>query len=299
MKILLLVPLWKRPEIVRLFIYRMEAVIPDYAEIMPLFILSPFDPHVLTLEKFTDGYNRFYYSNEYLGDKLNAGMTYAMNYEWDYLMGLGSDNIYTPALWDLYEDLFADKEPYFAINDFHVLDLPNNRAWYMRKYIDDPALGGIGAGRVIHRSLLEEDPCIYRPGTNQGMDGFSAYELFRRGYTQKIVETGGAPVMLDIKTRTNVNQPEELYDQREKDVPVDQVKEWFGLYDAEILDSGAFDLIHFDTFHREVCKLSQDIPQRDAFNTVNVRYEMSFGEKRYKNLESYQVQVTKKFKRNV
>lgn len=291
-KILMLVPVWKRPEILRLFIYRMEANIPDYATVMPLFILSPEDPYLKVIEKFTADYNTFYYSNEYLSDKVNAGMTYSMTFEWDYLLGMGSDNIYTMRLWDLYEDYFMTGEKYFAMDNFYVYDMINNRGAYMSKYVDDKDLGGIGAGRVTHRSLLEDDPAIYKPHVNCGCDGFSAVNLARKGHIQKIVETDELPVLLDIKTRTNINQPEEIWHERKRDVPVEWLKEQFGLTDARILDDGTFDLLNFDNFHNQICRLSQEIRKEDAFNTINTRYEVAYGVPRFKNVESYKSYVS-------
>lgn len=297
MKILLLVPLWKRPEIVRLFIWRMEAVIPDYAKVYPLFILSPEDPTLKALEKITEGYQRFYFSNEYLGDKLNAGLTYAMRFEWDYLMNMGSDNIYTDRLWQLYEDYFRTGEPYFSLNECYFYDLVNNRAWYQKDYVSDAELGGIGAGRMIHRSLIGDDPKIWRTGTCTGMDGFSAWSLYQRGgHMQKIVQANELPVMLDIKTNTNINHSIEVFPQRTKDVPVQFVIQEFGLYDSMMLDGGAYELISFEQFHTEVLRLSSGIRKEDAFNTINTRYEMAYGEKRYKNIDSYYSQVSKKSK---
>lgn len=296
MKILMLIPVWKRPEIFRLFMWRFEAVKPDYAEVEPLFILSPEDPHLKILERLTSGYNCFYYSNEYLSDKLNAGMTYALNFDFDFLMGMGSDNVYTSLLWELYRDYFLT-ERYFALDDFYVYDTVNERAWFMKKYVDEPTLGGIGAGRVMHRSLIEDEPAIYRTKTNQGMDGFSAAFLARKGHIQKIVQTDDRPVLLDIKCNTNVNHSIELYPQRERDVSVDWIKQEFGLMDPQILDDGTFSMLSFDGFHSEVLKQSQYIRKEDAFNSVNTSYEMAFGVKKYKNIESYYSSVSQRMKK--
>lgn len=296
-KILMLVPLWKRPEIVRIFIDRMEAVICDYATVQPLFILSPEDPDLKLLEKMTADYQCLYYSNEYLGDKMNAGMVYSMGFDWEYLMNMGSDNVYTQHLWNLYYDCFLTGEPYFSINDCYVYDIVNNQAMHLNKYVDEPALGGIGAGRMIHRTLLEDDPAIYRPQTCQGMDGFSAMTLYRRGYTQKIIDTEGQPVMLDIKTNTNVNHALHIWPHRDRDVDVTWIRDEFGLNEVDTTGGHAFELLTFDGFHSSVIKLSQEISKEDAFNSVNVRYQMAFGKQKYKNVDSYKNIVSRRYKK--
>jgi hypothetical protein len=168
---------------------------------------------------------------------------------------------------------------------------------YLKGYANGEEVGGIGAGRVIHRSILEDDPCIFRPKANCGQDGFSAFFLYRKGYVQKIVETNELPVMLDIKTNTNINPPIDIWPMRDQDVPVQWVREVFGLVDGEILDGGAFDLLSFDGFHDQVIRLSKEIRKDNAFNSVNIKYEMAFGERRYKDYDSYRVQVSKRNKR--
>jgi len=275
----------------------MQAVKPDYAEVYPLFILSPEDPHLRVIEQMLKGYECFYYSNEYLSDKLNAGMTFALSMEWDYLMGLGSDNVYTPLLWDLYRDYFETGERYFSLDDYFVYDIVNERAAYFEKYVNDKDVGGIGAGRVTHRSILEDEPCIYKPRTNCGMDGFSAIYLSRRGFIQKIVETDGRGVMLDIKTNTNVNHPIEIWGDRTKDVDVNWIKETFGLVDMDILNDGTFSMLSFNGFQTEVLKMSQTINKEDAFNSVNIRYKMAYGVTRFKNVESYKSYISQTNKR--
>jgi hypothetical protein len=293
--ILMLIPVWRRPEILRLFLWRFEAVKPDYADVTPLFVLSPEDPQLNVIEHMLEDYDKFYYTNEYLSDKLNAGLTYAMRYDWDYVMHMGSDDVYTPALWDLYYDFFVTGCRYFAINDFYVLDMVNERGMYFENYVDEPAiLGGIGAGRVTHRSLVEDDPAVIRPKMNQGMDGFYAFALYHNGYQQTIVPTDGASVLLDIKTNVNVNHPIHIWDQRTREVDPRWLRQEFGLVDGDILDDGTFDLLSFDGFHTSVLHLSQNISKEDAFNSVNVRHEVAFGVPKYKNVASYYSQVTKR-----
>lgn len=295
MKILMLIPVWKRPEILRLFLRRMEAVKPDYAELKSLFILSPEDPDLNVIEHMLQMYDCLYYPNDDLGEKLNAGITFALKTDWDYLMNIGSDNIYTPLLWEIYRDYFETREKYFSINDFYCYDIVNERACYFNGFVDEEVLGGIGAGRMINRSILEDDPCIYRPHTSSGMDGFSAFYLSKKGHIQKIVPTEGRPVMLDIKTNTNINHSMEIWSRRNKDVKVDWIKNNFGLMD-EINDT-TFNMLSFNGFHSEVIKLCQKVKKEDAFNSVNVRYEIAFGKPRFKNCSSYEVQVSKQFKR--
>src|SRR5665648_107754 len=105
-KILLYVPCWHRPEILALFIRNMKANLPDYAELIPYFVISPEDEYFSDLINLTQGYNRALIKNEPFGHKKNEGLNRALQLEWDYLMELNSDTVYTSLLWDFHKECF-------------------------------------------------------------------------------------------------------------------------------------------------------------------------------------------------
>lgn len=293
MRILLLIPVWKRPEILQIFLYHLRGTMPDYCEVMPLFILSPEDPDRQKIEYLIGRAPRCYADNQPLGAKMNAGLTHARQYEWNYLMNIGSDNVFTYRLWDLYESYFLDRRPFFGINDCYFYDQENERALFVSDYTtgaDDMPMP-IGAGRCIRRDLIQGITELYRPHFNWGMDGSSAWTLQQAGWLPEVVPTDREPVMLDIKTRTNLTQWEEL---KGEAVPVEFIREHFNL---QSIDRDACELLTFDGFHDAVLKASNHIPKRDAFCQVNSRYESAFMEKRFSTYESYKVTVTTKFKR--
>ena len=111
-KILMLVAVWRRPEILAMFINNLERVQCDYAEVLPFFILSPEDPELNQVEALTDGYLSTFAKNDPLGEKLNIGLLQALELDWNYMIGMGSDDLFTIHMWQQSEDYFMTGEPY-------------------------------------------------------------------------------------------------------------------------------------------------------------------------------------------
>ena len=294
MTILMLIPVWKRPEILQRFVYNMQNCIPDYCGLRPVFILSKEDPDFEQNRWITRLYDYFIWDNFPLGAKLNAAFNHCKQYDWDYMMNMGSDNIYTYRLWELYETEFIDGADFFGINDCYFYDIVNERAKYIKGYntgVDSNA-APFGAGRCIARSLLNDIDKLWRDEWQHGLDGCSAFTLYQKGYLPKVVETHGEPVMLDIKTATNLTNWAEL---EGEPVDVDYIKTMFNLIDSELIGGETIELLSKDGFRTAVCKLTQQLPtQQDAFNIVNEKYRQSFGERKYKSYGSYRSSISNK-----
>lgn len=290
MKICVLIAVWRRPEVFRICYQKLKELSPDYCELMPVFILSAEDPDFEVNQWICRRDNYIVYKNFPLGEKMNAGISYCKTLEWDWFMGLGSDNVLHPSLFDLYRDEF-ERQEFFGINDVFFCDMNSRRAVLQSNYVSDRFMP-VGAGRCIRRDLIQDVPSLFRDEWNWGMDGASAWTLMGRGHYPEIVETNGAPYLLDIKTRTNLTQWEEL---RGEAVDYDYLVRYFGLPDN--LDAVGMELQSFTGFHDAVVKAAQVLPtQRDAFNWINYEYKQVFGEYRFKNYDVYRNAVTRKMR---
>ena len=192
----------------QLFVEHMAKTLPKYATLQPLFLLSPEDPDVNTINKLTEKHNRFYYDNEPLGRKKNAGLTYALNYEWDYYMDMGSDDVWTDMLWKLYEPFFEDRVPYFGINNTYQYDWMNDRASFIpgwhRNIHNQDEVTALGVGRCIIRELVEKahrakddrgNTGLWREKWGRGMDGISDYKIQKQGYKAEVIDVQRMPVV--------------------------------------------------------------------------------------------------------
>jgi glycosyltransferase involved in cell wall biosynthesis len=199
-KALMLIPVYKRPEIVR-DCYASIGELP----INRLWIVSNEDMHLKENVETVSQSDRDYvinYSNRALGAKMNAGILYAVQEidGWEYLMGWGSDMLLDPTLIDLYTQL--DGEMYFGINNTHIFNTHTGEVVLLQNYNGSAPVGG---GRMIHRDLIEctlQDRTLYNDEAMSGLDG-NLHSRLKEEAT--VIDTGIHPYAVDLKTAQNIN----------------------------------------------------------------------------------------------
>jgi len=286
-KILMMIPVWRRPEILKLFVRNLTRVIPDYCEVIPFFILSQTDPELRQNEQATEGYMSTFADNKPLGEKKNTGLSQALELDWDYYMDMGSDDIFTCRLWELLEDCIECREVYFGLRNLHVFEIYSGRAKYVPGYhinkLDKVA--PIGPGRCIRRDVVENFFPLW-PAINQGLDSSSDLKLQEAGIEPVLIDSDEA-VMCDVKTNVHL-WPYEFFDDMGEDISGEWVREAFDIkqdYKAP-----------FDAFHTSVLKQS-NLPRSEGFKRCNEWHEITTGAPRYSSYGSYRVQVTRKNKK--
>jgi hypothetical protein len=203
MKILILVPIWKRPEITKIWVEGMKYFLTP--NISVLAILSNEDPNYNdNIEIIKDEFNYCFYDNNPLGKKLNAGIEYALdNFEFDYLMNLGSDDIIHPGIWSLYDQYFKVGNKFFGLDVVYFYDKISSKLACSTPYL-------WGAGRVIHREILEKirikGDFLYKNEFSQGLDCNSIEKVkFLLNIEYKQVETNDFPYLVDIKSEIGIS----------------------------------------------------------------------------------------------
>ena len=222
MKILILIPVYKRPEVFRLCLKNLKWFIDSVKtwRIEVVCLLSPDDKDLKKNETLVEiyGFNRIYYKNLPVSDKLNAGIQYAWDhFEFDYLMNFGSDDLIHPHIEVLYDPYLKQNCKLFGINTLYFIELSSKKTIFFDTYATH---GSIGAGRMIHRSIIEQFDRdmypIYEPGLDCGLDTSSAMTIKRvMQIPDVIVDSGKFPYIVDLKTTTNINQFFELESHRE------------------------------------------------------------------------------------
>ena len=199
MKIIAHIPVWRRPEVTKITVN----YIPDW--VTPIYILSREDPEYEEnyVHITNKGFEVFEYKNNPLGEKHNAGIIHAMQYEFDYLMNINSDDILNTKLIDLYKEDIENQTPFFGINDLYIFDKVSGRMVLLPDYNDSMCMG---AGRMIHRTVLEKlNGKIYTPELANGLDTNSRKNIENAGFKEKCLKTDLTPYALDIKTWCNIN----------------------------------------------------------------------------------------------
>lgn len=149
-RILLYFAVWGRHDVLRVClegVKRLCAYSPDRFTIIPFAVCSnPEDAAVL------DQYNIDHcsYPNDKLGEKKNYGLSQALSkYEFDYMLEIGSDDIISNDLLDLYEPHMRLGALLLSVNTCFFIEIATSR---VARWSSDLI---IGAGRAIHVSILK------------------------------------------------------------------------------------------------------------------------------------------------
>lgn len=145
-KILILLPIWKRQNITKICFDNLKELQKDF-NIEVLCVVSEQWAKILAFEY---GFKYVNASNDCLGTKMNIGVKESLKYKYDYLMNLGSDDIITKELFEIYEPLFKENYPFFGSTRLTFVDSDSKEL----KTCDYQAM--IGAGRCIRRDKIEE-----------------------------------------------------------------------------------------------------------------------------------------------
>jgi hypothetical protein len=105
----------------------------------------------------------------------------------------------------------------FGINTLYFYELATKKAFYFHNY---NYIGSIGAGRMIHYSILkwffDQSYPMYEPGLNRGLDTSSAMTIKRLlAQVDIVAQSGDFPYIVDIKTDTNINTMFEISERSE------------------------------------------------------------------------------------
>jgi glycosyltransferase involved in cell wall biosynthesis len=198
MKMLLLTPIFGRPEITKIWA---DCLWTNNV----LCILSPEDKDYEKNLKIVKSKRLFHinWPNTPLGAKMNAGIKAAMGLKWDYLMNLDSDGVLHRSIMDVYKPYFDAKKPFFGMDKVHFF---NKKTLEIRKSRDYYWC----SGRVIARKTLElmkkRGYLPYFSADTRGMDCRSNILICKEGICEyDKVSAGKFPYILDIKSWDNLN----------------------------------------------------------------------------------------------
>lgn len=201
MRIRILIPLWKRPEVTRFCfegVKRLQA--KSKHEIEVSCVLS--EPEFI--EMCTEfGFNWSFALNLPLGDKLNSGIKSTLKYKYDYLMMMNSDDVIEAELIDsYYEPFFESSNPYFGVDTVTYVNWKTKEA---REVHYDYSILGIGKmiRRDVVESALKKLKQVYRPELNRCLDDTMIDNMIKIGVFPSFVKYEGMLAM-DFKSETNI-----------------------------------------------------------------------------------------------
>jgi len=195
-KILILLPIWGREKIVDICFDNLKELQKEYN----IEVLCVVSEQWAKIKAFKYGFKQVWASNECLGTKMNIGVKEALEYDFDYMMNLGSDDIITKKLLEIYKPFMQDGRAIFGSTKVAFIDSVGKEI----KHFDYGIL--IGAGRMIKKSVLKE--CVYKNGEVDMYDkiqcGLDLNSLKRfKKYSHTELDNG-FDTIFDIKSDTNI-----------------------------------------------------------------------------------------------
>ena len=206
----IILPIYKRLEITRICLKGIQRLQKDPRFIIRCLIVWSDYKDKQNLGNFVDNKLMQFVGlpNKPLGAKLNGAFQYAFQHcnRFDYIMQLGSDDLLSTDYLDKIEKKVQRKELFFGPDKLLMIEKASGKAKLLQ------AVDNMGAGRMIHRSLLEpfvKDKSFFDSNINKGLDN----SLRKRIYTyhtitdevyQKLIAST-TPIVCDIKSETNIH----------------------------------------------------------------------------------------------
>jgi hypothetical protein len=204
MNILIYTAIHKRPEITELFLLGIERLKEYSGHNIELFcVCSTQDDKKLLKEH---GVEYCVYPNDSLADKLDYGFKQAIKKDFDYLMGLGSDNLIDHELFEKhYDKLMRSNVDCFGLKSFGVVNSYTLETSIFHYFHEDNHKRLVGAGRMMSRHLCNkfvDKPFYNRNSFSKGADRASENEILKHTDIKCIFSP--EIYVLDIKSQTNI-----------------------------------------------------------------------------------------------
>lgn len=217
MKVAIVSAVWQRPEVFEMFAKGVKHLVSNCKDIEFTVIISGSegDKSKSMVEKH--GFIYIEIPNDPLAVKMNATVIRAKEYDVDYILGVGSDDVITPELMNAYMDFMLIQTDYVGVTDFYFYDTISKKSLYWGGYRESYRKGHLcGAGRLISKRLLNIwnwQPWDVRH--NKILDTSIQEKLNRTPHTSGAFSLKDKGVFaLDIKSSTNMT-PFSLWDNSE------------------------------------------------------------------------------------
>lgn len=199
MKIQVVIPLWKRPEVTKFCFDELKKLIAETKHELRVLCVISESEYIKVCDSY--GFNWIYADNNPLGAKINKGLKRALEFkDWEYLMMMNSDDVIKAELIDkYYQPFFDSKEKFFGISSVTYVNFYTNEA---RQF--DYEYSVLGIGKCIRRDVVEElNGALYRPELNKCLDDTMMDNLMRIKVYPRMVRYEGMLAM-DFKSEVNI-----------------------------------------------------------------------------------------------
>lgn len=207
MKLLVYTACYKRSETFRLFLDNQNYLYDCGFDISVACIGDAGNGHIF--QEYGDPFDLYVrYKNLPLGEKWNIGLEFIKDLEWDYVLISGSDDLYSPELYARYFQLMEEGVHFAGLIDFYFLDQTKGHLKYFPGHRSERRGETNGAGRILHRSVLEAlEWTLWDDHKNQELDLSMTRRLKTvEGLTERVINLKAEGlVAVDIKDGQNIH----------------------------------------------------------------------------------------------
>lgn len=186
--------IWERPEITEMCLRGMIRLEKFFNRLTKVAVISePWAEEICI--KY--GIKYIYFSNDDIGAKHNAGLEYALKFDWDRMIQFNSDTLLTDEL----------IKKYLSVPEVDLLGV--DKCVFLQ---DDKAKEVqyqtiIGAGRCLSRNIIEKVFPLWPTEVEYGLDGKSNLKMITAGASNKAYNLRG---VYDMKSERNIWKYDDL-----------------------------------------------------------------------------------------
>lgn len=209
--IIVLSCVWGRENITKMFINGLLST-EDKLKDVYNFINIVVDSDYSNFDLFKSNPNFHYYNHQNLpvSNKWNYGLTQCKNFNFDYVLMMGSDDIISDGVLLKYNDFMDLGYNYIGLTDLFVYNTITGKFYYWGGYSINSGRYGesLGLGRCIHKTIIEEyNYQLWDYGLNKGLDGSMEKRLKTSPLIKKInFNSREYGVSCDIKSELNITK---------------------------------------------------------------------------------------------
>jgi hypothetical protein len=198
-RIVILTAVWKRHELFEIFKMGVERIKDNTDHEVILVTVGS--------EEIKFSENHLEYPNQPLSDKWQKGIEFVKDFDPDYVLFLGSDDLICSNLINTYSSEMEKGTDLIGLIDCYFLDSRNDKLSYWIGYTNHRYGESIGMARMMSRRLLDKmNWKLWKSDLKKGLDGSMMKNLKRVEYTEKMFNCRKENIAaLDIKTDLNVS----------------------------------------------------------------------------------------------
>lgn len=229
MKLAVVTACWQRPEIFEIFAKNITHLQQKFkSEIEIICIVAGSEGEVSEKMVKDKGFEYIEIPNTPLSRKINSTLAVAKELKSDYILCLGSDDLISDGLFEIYIEEMKNGTGVVVLGDFYFYDLPSDKAIYWGGYKGEREGQPVGAGMLLSSKFLDMWAWnIWTQDRDSSLDRLSFAKIKMTAIKKRFLSLKKNNVIaVDIKSTTNITTFGSL-EENATQIPSSVIKEEF------------------------------------------------------------------------